>query len=166
MVTRDELRRMVIMGRMSDAQLDRIIPLVEKRRFEERQYVVHEGDNAENFFILQRGKVLLEQRLSETITVCMDSIKPGYSFGWSAMLSRDLEPYHTYTSDAICVEPSDVCVISGEKFLELLESDHTMGYLVYRRLNRVIKQRLVHRTDQFLRIIRQHPDMTRRISRQ
>jgi hypothetical protein len=35
---------------------------------------------------------------------------------------------------------------------------------VYRRLNRVIKQRLVHRTEQFLRIIRQHPDMGRLMS--
>jgi CRP-like cAMP-binding protein len=160
MITREELRRMVILGRMSDAQLDKIIPLVEKRHYEERQYVVHEGDKAENFFILQRGKVLLEQRLTDTITVCMDAIKPGYSFGWSAMLVRDLEPYHSYTSDAICVEPSDVCAINGEKFLDLLENDHTMGFLVHQRLNRVIKQRLAHRTEQFVRIIRQHPDMT------
>jgi CRP-like cAMP-binding protein len=163
MITRAELRRMVLMARMSDRQLDQILPLVEKRHYEERQYVFREGDPAEHFYILKQGKILLEQRLSEKLTVCMDAIKPGYSFGWSAMLVHDLEPYNSYTSDAISVEPSEVLAINGEEFKELLETDHTMAYLVHQRLNRVIKQRLVHRTEQFVRLIRQHPDISRLI---
>lgn len=159
MINRDELRRVVIMGRMSDGQLDKILPMVERRHYEDRQLVVREGDPADYFFMLKRGKVLLEQRLSEKLTVCMDAIQPGYSFGWSAMLVRDLEPYNAYTSDAISVDASEVFAINGEEFRELLESDHTMAYLMHQRLNRVIKQRLVHRTEQFMRLIRKHPDI-------
>jgi len=60
------------------------------------------------------------------------------------------------------VKPSDVCVIHEEMCIRLREAGHTIGYLVYRRLPRVIKQRLVvHRTEQLLHIIRQPPDMTR-----
>ena len=159
MINKEELRKMVILGQLSDAMLEKLFPLVERKHYEEREYIFREGDTAESFFLLKRGKILLEQRLSDKMTVSIDSIKPGYSFGWSAMLGGGLEPYSRYTSDAICAESCEVFLISGEEFQDLLENDHTMGYLLTRRLNRVIKQRLVHRTEQFIRLIKKHPDI-------
>ena len=159
MITKDELRRIVALSVLSDAMLEKIVPLAERLNFGERERIFKEGYAAETFFMLLRGKVLLEQRISEHVTVSMDAIKPGYSFGWSAMLGGGIEPYSAYTSDAFCVEASEVLALPGEEFQELLESDHTMGYLIGRRLIRVIKQRLVYRTEQFVRIIKKHPDI-------
>lgn len=159
MINKEELRKMVILGQLSDAMLEKLLPLVERKHYEEREYIFREGDTAERFYMLKRGKILLEQRLSDKMTVSIDSIKPGYSFGWSAMLGGGLEPYSRYTSDAICAEPCEIFFVMGEEFQELLENDHNMGYLLTRRLNRVIKQRLVHRTDQFIRLIKKHPDI-------
>lgn len=159
MINKEELRKMVILGQLSDAMLEKLLPLVQRKHYEEREYIFREGDTAERFYMLKRGKILLEQRLSDKMTVSIDSIKPGYSFGWSAMLGGGLEPYSRYTSDAISAEPCEIFFVAGEEFQELLENDHTMGYLLTRRLNRVIKQRLVHRTDQFIRLIKKHPDI-------
>jgi CRP/FNR family transcriptional regulator, cyclic AMP receptor protein len=159
MITVQDLRRVVVLGNFSDPMLQSFLPLVRLLHFSEGEVVFREKEPAEHFFFLKTGKVLIEQRLSEKITVSIDSIKPGYSFGWSAVLGGDIEPYSRYTSDAICVESSAVLAVNGDELRDLLDNDHTMGYLFTRRLNRVIKQRLVHRTEQFLRIIRQHPDI-------
>jgi len=159
MITRDELRKMVIMNSLSDEMLEKILPIVERKRYDQGEAVFRGGDTAEHFFLLKSGKILLEQRLSDKMTVSIDAVKPGYSFGWSSMLAGGLEPYSAYTSDAICVEPSEVFSINGEELQDLMEADHHMGYRLTQRLNRVIKQRLVHRTEQFIRLIKKHPDI-------
>lgn len=159
MISKDDLRRMVILREFTDDMLEKMAPLVERMQFDERQLVFRQGDPADLFYLLIKGKVLLEQRLSDKMTVSMDAIKPGYSFGWSSIVRGTLDPYSRFTSDAICVEPSEVFALKGEDFHEMLEADHDMGYLINRNLNRVIKQRLVYRTEQFIRIIKRHPDM-------
>jgi len=159
MITKDELRKIVILGRLSDPMLEKVLPLVQRARYDKGVAIFRGGDTAEDFYLLKSGKVLLEQRLSDKMTVSIDSIKPGYSFGWSSLLGGSLEPYATFTSDAVCVDASEVFTIKGEEFQDLMESDHEMGYVLTSRLNQVIKQRLVHRTEQFIRLIRKHPDI-------
>lgn len=152
------------MNVLSDEMLEKILPIVERKRFDEGQAVFRGGDTAEFFYLLKSGKILLEQRLGDRMTVSIDSIKPGYSFGWSSLLTGELEPYSEYTSDAICVEPSEVFAINGEGLQRLMEEDYRMGFMLTRRLNRVIKQRLVHRTEQFVRLIKKHPDINNLIA--
>jgi CRP-like cAMP-binding protein len=74
-------------------------------------------------------------------------------------MAGGLEPYSRYTSDAICTETSELFAINGEELNNLLDDDHDMGYMLCRRLIRVISRRLRHRTEQFVRIIKQHPDI-------
>jgi CRP/FNR family transcriptional regulator, cyclic AMP receptor protein len=159
MITKEELRKIVILGNLTDSMLEKLIPLVERVHLNEQDYLFRQGDLAENFFMLNRGKVLLEQRISDKMTVSIESIRPGYSIGWSGMMTGGLEPYRRYTSDAICTEPSELFAISGEEMNNLLDEDHDMGYMLCRRLIRVISRRLRHRTEQFVRIIKQHPDI-------
>ena len=159
MITKDELRRIVIIGYLTDSMLENLIPIVERVHFDEREYIFRQGDSAEKFFMLSHGKVLLEQRISDKMTVSIESVRPGYSFGWSGMMSGGIEPYSRYTSDAICTEASELFVLKGEDLNNLLDQDHDMGYLICQRLTRVIARRLRHRTEQFVRIIKQHPDI-------
>ena len=159
MITKDELRRIVIIGYLTDSMLENLIPIVERVHFDEREYIFRQGDSAEKFFMLSHGKVLLEQRISDKMTVSIESVRPGYSFGWSGMMSGGIEPYSRYTSDAISTEASELFVLKGEDLNNLLDEDHHMGYLICQRLTRVIARRLRHRTEQFVRIIKQHPDI-------
>ena len=101
MIAKDDLRRMVIIRQFTDEMLDKMIPFVERLPFEDREAVFRQGDSAELFYMLIKGKVLLEQRLSDKMTVSMDAIKPGYSFGWSAMLRGDLRRVTFAHIDAI-----------------------------------------------------------------
>ena len=159
MITKDELRRIVILGYLTDSMLEKLIPIVERAHVDERQYVFRQADSAEKFYMLSHGKVLLEQRISQKMTVSIESVRPGYSFGWSGMMTGGIEPYSRYTSDAISTETSELFVLKGEDLNNLLDQDHHMGYLIGQRLTRVIARRLRHRTEQFVRIIKQHPDI-------
>lgn len=159
MISKDELRRIVILGYLTDSMLEKLIPLVERAHFDEREYIFRQGDTAEKFFMLSHGKVLLEQRISDKMTVSIESVRPGYSFGWSGVMTGGIEPYSRYTSDAISTEKTELFILKGEDLNNLVDDDHHMGYLIFQRLTRVIARRLRHRTEQFVRIIKQHPDI-------
>ncbi len=154
MVSRDELKTIVILSYLQDYMLDKLVPVVDILQFHQGELIFRQGDPSDRFFMLKRGKVLLEQNLSEEITVSVGSIKPGYSFGWSSMMEGN-----PYTSDAICSEFCEILSVKGRKFQGLLDSDPYMGYLFFQRLVRVVKSRLDRRTEQFLRVIKHHPDI-------
>jgi len=154
MVSREELKQIVILAYLNDQMLDKLMPLVDQMMFHQNDVIFKEGDMADRFYMLKRGKVLLEKRLSEKITVSVGSVKAGFSFGWSGVLDDG-----TYTSDAVCAETCEVFSVRREKILNLMNEDHSIGYIFTQRLLRVIKKRLDHRTEQFIRAIQNHPDI-------
>ena len=154
MVSTEDLRQIVLLGYLNEAQIEKLLPLIDQLMFDEKDVVFKEGDISERFYMLKKGKILLEKRMSDKITVSVGSVKAGFSFGWSAMLDGD-----PYTSDAICAEPCEVFSLRREKILPLMDSDPALGYILSQRLLRVMKKRLDIRTEQFLRAISSHPDM-------
>jgi CRP-like cAMP-binding protein len=154
MVSREDLKSTMVLRYLSDEMLDKIIPIVDILHFDEREVIFREGNKGLRFYLLKRGKVVLEKRISDKLSFAAGSVKPGYSFGWSAMLEEG-----DYTLDAVAAEPCEVYSIKGEKIRRLLNDDHTMGYAMTQGLLRVLKRRLDHRTEQFIRVLTQHPDI-------
>ncbi len=150
----EDLKQIVMLTHLNDEMLAKLIPITELLLFDDKEVIFREGDKADRLYMLQHGKVLLEQRLTEKITVSVNAIKPGFTFGWSAMLDED-----SFTSDAICVEPCKVFSFRREKIKALFEQDHSLGYVMSQRLLRILKQRLNIRTAQFIKTIKHHPDL-------
>jgi CRP/FNR family cyclic AMP-dependent transcriptional regulator len=154
MISIEDLKRIYLLQNLTDEMLEKMLPLTEVRQYKERELVFEEGEKANSFYMLKRGKILLEVELSETIIVSLGSIKTGYSFGWSSLV-----PDSTHTSYAVCTEPSEVLIIPGGSFRGLLDEDHTMGYLIMDGVTQVLKGRLNRRTGQFLKVISRHPEI-------
>ena len=154
MVSIEDLRRVVLFQGLTDQMLEKLAPMVQMESIGERQVIYEPGNKADYFYSLKRGKVLLEAELAPTLIISLSAIKPGYSFGWSALI-----PSAFHTSYAASAEPSEILVISGAKFLGLLDHDPNMGYAVMRRIVQVLENRLGHRTAQFLRVISKHPEI-------
>ena len=154
MVTTEDLKKIVIMTHLKDDMLDRIISITDFLKFEDQEVIFSQGDIADRFYMVKRGKVLLEQRIAEKITVSVGSIKSGFAFGWSTMIE---EGY--YTTDAVCAEPCEIFSMRGNKIRALCEKDPHMGYLLSRRLLVILKKRYDHRTEQFIEVIKHDPDM-------
>ena len=154
MIQREDLKQIVLLSYLTDPVLDEIIPIIDLLQFANQEIIFKQGDPADRFYMLKRGKVLLEQRISEKVTAIIGSIKPGFSFGWGAMIEDG-----SYSAKAVCAEPCEIYSFKSEKIKKLFEDNPDMGYRVYQRLLVIIKKRYDSRTEQFRKAIVQHPDM-------
>ena len=156
MIDVQDLKQFVMLGYLSDEMVKKLIPITEISLFDENEMVFKQGEKADRFFLLKKGKVLLEQRIADKITISISSIKPGFSFGWSAMLDNE-----RYSSDAICAEASQIYSFRESKIKKLMKEDHSMGFIISQRLLYVIKKRHDARTEQFVKTIKFHPDISK-----
>jgi CRP/FNR family cyclic AMP-dependent transcriptional regulator len=156
MVSIEDINAMYLLERLSNGLKEQLSPITEIRCYKEREVIFEEGDRAENFYILKKGKVLLEVEVSKSIIISLGSIKSGYSFGWSSLI-----PGSAHTSYAVCAEPCDVMLIPGKQFLGMLDEDHPSGYRFMTEVMKILKNRLDRRTGQFLKVMTKHPDIQR-----
>ena len=156
MVSMDDVKAIYLLEELADNLQEKICPMSEIRQYKEREVIYEEGDRAENFYMLKRGKILLEVEVAKQIIISLGSIKSGYSFGWSALI-----PGSTHTSYAVCSEPCEVLIIPGDKFLALLKEDNSSGYRFMNEVMKILKNRLDRRTGQFLKVMTKHPDIQR-----
>ena len=144
-----------MLGDLTDEMLDKLIPITELLHFDEREIIFRQGEKAQRFYMLQDGKVILEQRITDKIAVSVSAIKSGNSFGWSAMLDGEV-----YTIDAVCAEPCKVFTLRDKEIKALFEEDHSLGFIMSQGLLRIIKKRYDIRTEQFLKTLRHHPEIS------
>jgi len=154
MVSRRDVKDIVIFGYFTEDMIQKLLPEIELLRFKNGEIIFRTGDAADMFYMLKRGKILLEQRISEKATISMGTVKPGYSFGWSAMLGDE-----KFTLDTVCGEPCEVYRIRAKTLLGMIEQDHSLGYRFMHRLLHMLRRRLDIRTELFLKLIRNHPDI-------
>ncbi len=154
MVTREELKRIVMLNYLTDPMLDDLAQIIDLLRFDSDEIIFRENKPANRFYMMISGNILLEQQITEKVSTVVGSIKPGFSFGWSAMVDDAV-----YTTDAICIEQSEVYSFKREKIMALFKKNPDMGFRFYQRLLVIIKKRLDYRTDQFRQAIKNHPEM-------
>jgi CRP-like cAMP-binding protein len=155
MLSYDDVRDIILLRHLTEPMLDALLPNLDILQYEEDDVIFQEGDPAERMYFLKRGKVLLEKRISDKISFAIGAVKPGHSFGWSAVMDKSMY----YSTMTLCAEPCQVYSIRSEKILNLLNKDHEMAYIFYQRLLWVVKSRLDHRTSQFVTVLRNHPDI-------
>ena len=136
------------------------LPLVKKLaslahevEFEQDEIVFRAAEYSPRFGLLLSGSVCIELS-APFYGMTIQILTAGDAFGWSALLSGP-----SYTSYAVCTEPCEVFAINGQKFLDLLREDHTMGLRVMEFAAKILKNRLERRTAQFLKVMSKHPDI-------
>jgi len=159
MITKEDLKQIVMLTYLTDPMLDRLAQIVDVLKFDKDEFIFRANEPARRFYMLTYGKVLLEQRISDKVTAIVGSIKPGYSFGWSAMIEGG-----AYSADATSDEPSEVFSFKREKINKLFHQDPEMGFIIHQRLLVIIQKRLDYRNEQFQQAIRHHPDMQKLFS--
>ena len=155
MIAREDLKQIIMLGYLSDEMLDKLIPITELQYFDKRELIFRQGDKAQRFYMLKEGKVILEQRITDKIAVSVSAIKPGNSFGWSAMLDGE-----EYSIDAVCAEPCKVFSFRDEKIKALFKEDHSLGFIMSQRLLHILKKRYDIRTEQFIKTLKHHPEIS------
>ena len=86
MVSIEDLKRISVLDNLTQPMLEIMRPLAQLNLFGERHVIFEEGQEADSFYMLLKGKVILEIEASEVIMISLEAVKPGYSFGWPALL--------------------------------------------------------------------------------
>ena len=154
MISRNDIKNIVIFKHLTDEMIQKLLPEMELLRFAEGEMIFRSGEPADMFYSLKRGKILLEQRVLNKVTISVGSVKPGYSFGWSALLGDQ-----AFSLDTVCGEPCEVLRIRASTLFSLIEEDWEMGYRLMHRLLHMVRRRLDGRTELLLKVIMDHPDM-------
>lgn len=153
MISVSQLREIVILAQLTDEMLKKLCPIIQLVDYNENDLVFDEGGNAESFYMIWQGKVLLEKRIASHVTVSLGAVKQGYSFGWSALLGG-----LPFTMLAKCAEKSQILTVNNKDIFSILDEDPAMGYTFMQHLGNVLKNRIDRMEEQLLRSFKEHPD--------
>ena len=159
MVPIEELKDIVIMSQLTDDMLGKFQSLIDVLHYDEDDLVFREGDPADRFYILKYGKILLEKKIGEKISFAIGAIKPGYSFGWSAML----EEGSGYTTRTVCAEHCEVYSMQSAKLKSLFSEDPQIGHLFLEITPHISRDVLKQRFSLRIKPNAQHLSLNRRL---
>jgi len=106
-------------------------------RFEAGQYLFHEGEAADRFYLLRHGCVSLELTAPGRGTLTFQTVREGEIVGVSWLI-----PPWRWTYDARAMELVRAVAIDAACLRQKCEADHDLGYDMMKRFMPVLIQRL------------------------
>jgi len=106
-------------------------------RFAAEQYLFHEGEPANEFFLVRHGKVALEIHSPGRPPIVFGTLGEGEIVGASWLI-----PPYRWTFDARAVEVTRAIGIDAACLRRKCEADHHLGYEMMKRLLPVFVKRL------------------------
>lgn len=114
--------------------------IVERARlisFEPGRLIFHQGEPAEQLFLITMGKVSLEVFAPQRGPILLMTLGPEDVLGWSWLF-----PPYRWHLDARALEPTQAIAIDGARLRERCEANHELGYQLMHHSVSVIEQRL------------------------
>lgn len=106
-------------------------------KFEAGEFLFKEGEEANAFFLLRRGKVAVEAFAAERGSLIIDTLTDGDILGWSWLI-----PPYNWHFDAKAVELTRAISLDARCLRTKCEEDHDLGYEVLKRFAHIIEDRL------------------------
>jgi CRP-like cAMP-binding protein len=106
-----------------------IVSCVKNVRFREGDFLLHEGQAADVFYLLRTGRVGLEIHVPGRGATQMESLGPGDVLGLSWLV-----PPHRAHVDARALEPVVTLAFDGACLRGKMDADPTLGYALTRRV--------------------------------
>jgi CRP-like cAMP-binding protein len=140
MQTLDELvTQSAVFAGLESAQLELIAGCGHIEAVAQGDRLFREGDHADTFYLLRRGRVALTTHVPGRGDVTVETLEPGEVIGWSWLF----EPYRWHF-DARVVEDAGVIAFDGACLRGKCDADHTLGYELMHRFAKVMIDRLQH----------------------
>lgn len=100
------------------------------------EYLFHEGEPADTFYVIRRGRVALQMR-TPTSDAVLDTAHDGDVVGWSWLV-----PPYRWTFDARATEETSAIAFDGRCLRSKCEDDAALGYALLQRVVLVMSARL------------------------
>lgn len=131
------LRAHAFLEHLSAEQAALIVGCAKNVRFAPGQFLMREGEIADTFYLLRRGRVALEVAVPGRGPIQMESLAAEDMVGLSWLF-----PPYRVNVDARAVEPVVALAFDGKCLRERMESDHDLGYALLRRVVTEVTKRL------------------------
>jgi CRP-like cAMP-binding protein len=105
--------------------------------FDAGETLFREGEPAERFYVIRRGRVALELYVPGRGPLTIETIDEGEVVGWSWLF-----PPHTWHFDARAVSPVRAIAVDGVCIRGKCDDDHGLGYELMTRFSGVLLDRL------------------------
>lgn len=106
-------------------------------RFDAGSYILKEGEDANEFYIIRKGKVALEIFAPQRKPIILATLGEGDILGWSWLL-----PPYQWKFHARAVEDTRALALDGKCLREKCEQNHDLGYELLKRFTQIIDRRL------------------------
>ncbi len=120
---------------LDQAHIETIVGCATNVVFKEKDIVFNEGDAADKFYLIRKGKISIFIAHPQTITV--QTLHNGDILGWSWLI-----PPHEYRFTAKANEETQAIVFDGKCLRGKCEQDKELGYELLKRLVGVSTARL------------------------
>ena len=130
------LKQKDIFWEMSKDFVKEIMDMVETETHKEGEWLFREGDPANSFYILLKGRIKLS--LGEAGHIVYIVSNAGEAFGWSSLIGRG-----SFSASAECMAESKLLKWDKDKLQTVLEKDPANSLLLYKRLAELLGNRLL-----------------------
>ena len=122
---------------MSEHHLRLLADAAMQTHFEQDQVIFREVEQANRFYLIQDGCVVLEAKAKNGEPIVIDTIGSGDLLGWSWLF-----PPFLWHFSARAVEPCAVIFFYGTVLREYCEQDNSLGFELLKRMSQVMTRRL------------------------
>ena len=130
------LKQKDIFWEMSKDFVKEIMDIAVTEAHKEGEWLFREGDPANAFYILLKGRIKLS--LGETGLIVYIVNNAGEAFGWSSLIGRE-----SYSATAECMAESKLLRWDKDKLQQVLKKDPANSLLLYKRLAERLGNRLL-----------------------
>jgi len=106
-------------------------------RFEPNHYILREGAEANEFYLIRQGRVAIEILPPQRRAVVVDTLGEGDILGWSWLL-----PPYTWKFHARAVEVTRAISLDGRCLRTKCEENHELGFQLLRRFAHIMDRRV------------------------
>ena len=131
------LRGHPFFANFADEHIRLVTGCARNRRFEVDQYLFHEGESADEFFLIRHGKVALEIHSPGQPPMVLATLDEGEIAGVSWLV-----PPYRWMFDARTLEPTRALGIDAACLRNKCDADHDLGYTMMTRFLPAIVKRL------------------------
>ncbi len=122
---------------MSDAHISLLVGCAKNVRFAADTLIFAEGDDADTFYCLRQGTVLLEIHAPQQGRICLETREEGDILGWSWLV-----PPYKWSCDARTTEAMRALAFDGQCLRGKIEQDAVLGRELYKRFMTVMHRML------------------------
>jgi CRP-like cAMP-binding protein len=154
MVEKETLKQIYFLKDMPGHILEKVGQIARIQDFEEETVLFRQNEEQTTLYMLLKGKVFLNSRSAKGQSLTLDEVFPGRTFGVHTLLNESSGNF-----SAICAEPCQMIVLSGETMRQLFKQDFEAGHVIMQKVVELFKIRTDRHTRQLLQSLKIHPEI-------